>query len=455
MSGKSGLGNFSELRSKFFGTGIGGRATRGGSVALLLRVISVALAYAMFVTLARYLGDTEYGIFGFTFSLATFAAVVAALGQQMLVLRLIPVYEGEANAAMVRGLVRLSGSAVLIGGVVAAVLVFGVSLLWPENQYADAELAAWTGALIVVLAVGQYLAYALRGFGSIVFALAPRDILWRAAVIIAVVLVSVVSPGITAVTALKVCTLTLAGILFLQVALHPTLRSIVFRHGRSTTDSRQWTKDSRGLWAVTVLQALGPNVSVVLLGLAMSFEAVGPFFAAMKTATLMNLPLVAGNIVGAPMISRFYHSGQIGDVQRVSNYLVLFITFPVLVGFVGIWLFGGTILGLFGEGFADASMAMTILAFGNLINALCGPTAFLMNMTGHQSRYVSILFTTQVVSLACLPPAAIYYGLEGAAWVVALSMIWRNLWVWQWARGNIGVDPTVVGVASAVRRKLS
>lgn len=443
-----------KLRKVIVGDGMGARLAHGGAVALAIRTMSVAISYVMFVVLARHMTKDAYGQFGFAFSLAAFIAIIAALGQPMLVLRLVPVYQHEGRLPLLKGLIRDSRVAVLLGGCICAALMILVTIIWSEIVDAQVLYLLWGALLMVAMAVGRHQAYTIRALGKIALALAPRDILWRLAVIVCVLVLARYESTISTSSAISICSLTLLVTLAIQMVAHPATRPGALLERELETDRSLWVSASLGLWAVTVVQAAGPNLSVVLLGLTLSPEETGPFFAAMKTATLMNLPLIAGNIVAAPLISRFYHAKQIANVQKISNYLVLAITAPLLAGFLVIVIFGGQILSWFGPGFANADSAMTIIALGYLVNGLCGPTAFLMTMTGHHTRYLIILCSSQVVALAILPVAALYFGILGAAWAVASAMVSWNLWVWLWARKNLGVDPTLFGVLQSIRNWL-
>ena len=70
------------------------RKVVGGSLAAFaIKVASAGLSFFMFVALARVMSRADYGIFAFGFSLATFLALVALLGQRTLALRMVPVYQ--------------------------------------------------------------------------------------------------------------------------------------------------------------------------------------------------------------------------------------------------------------------------------------------------------------------------------------------------------------------------
>lgn len=434
------------LRKLLVGNALNSRIARGGVLAFGIRIASVALSYLMYVVLARHMSAHGFGQFGFAFSIATFIAVIAVLGQPMLMLRFIPAYLHDGRSPLLRGLVRDSRGAVLLGGIACAVLMLIGTVIWDLIQGTKDTYLLWAALLMVAMAVARHQAYTMRAYGNIALALAPRDVVWRLAVILSVFWIARDESTISASYAVNLCSLTLIAVLAIQMFAHPAMHPATLLQRGLETERGVWAKESVGLWAVSIVQAAGPNLSVVVLGLTLSPEQTGSFFAALKTATLLKIPLDAGAIVGAPLISRYYHAGQMRDVQQILRFLVIGISLPVLAGLVLILLFGDRILGFFGPEFIAGRSAMTLIAVGTLVNALSGPTAFIMNMTGHHRQYLTIMTVTQVVALTILPVATFYFGILGAAGAVATGMVLWNFWVWRWCRKHLSLDPTFYGV---------
>lgn len=435
------------------GDAIGARIARGGALAFGIRMLSVALSYYMFVMLARHMGNREFGEFGYSFSLATFIAVVAALGQPMLVLRFVPKYLHESHNLLLEALVRFSRNSTILGSTVCVGLMVAGTFVLAKFSIVSGAYLYWTALLMFAMTVARQQAYAIRAFGDIAFALLPRDIFWRVAVIVCVLVIAQRDPSLSTSEAVVICTATLLILYLLQMYLHGSTRPVWKARSEAAAERGTWIGESTGLWLVSMVQAAIPNLSVVILGLALTPGETGPFFAAMKTATLLKLPLAAGAIVGAPLIARYFSAGQINQVQEVSSYLIIGITAPVLIGFVAIVLYHDEILGFFSPEFVSASSALLLIAAGTLVNALSGPTAFIMNMTGHHRQYLLIMVVTQAIALAILPLAAAKLGMVGAAWAVVLGMVSWNVWVWQWSRRNLRIDPTIFGALRLFARR--
>ena len=446
---------FVRLRKQLSSNALGARLARGGATALVIRITSVGTSYLMFVVLARHMSAEAYGQFAFVFSLATLIAVVAVLGQPVLTLRLIPAYQQDENEPLLKGLIRDSRVAVLLTSLAFVVLIFVGASAWGSIEGVDSSYLSWAGPLMLAMAVARHQAYMIRAFGNILLALAPRDVIWRIAVIVCILVASRGTESISASFAINTCSFTLLGIWLLQMYAHPSMHpSTIFERGLAT-DRREWTRESLSLWAVSILQAIGPNFIVVVVGLMLAANDTALFFAALKTATLLKLPLVAGGVVAAPLISRHYRAGEVKKVQKISDYMVIGITVPVLTGLLLLVVAGDSILRFFGPEYANAHWVMVIIALGTLVNSLSGPTGIIMNMTGHHREYLFILAVTQAISLALMPIAIYYFEMLGAAVAFVLSMNAWNVWVWRWSRKHLSLDPTIFGVIEGliIRRK--
>lgn len=403
----------------------------------------------MFVVLAREMAVEAFGQFGFAFSLATFVAICATLGQPVLVLRQVPVYQNTAQVELERGLVRDSWITVVIGGSVCAGLILIGSEIWGIIENRDVSFLSWTAFLTMAMAVARHQAFTLRAYDSIGLALVPRDIIWRLAVIFCVWLFAG-SDSLSSSRALLFCTVTLTVILIGQMFSHRSIAPSTLLSSNVETDRKYWATESAGLWAATMAQAAGPNLSVVILGFVLTPEETGPFFAALKTAMLLTLPMTAGAMVGSPLISRYYHAGEIQDLQKILSFLVLGVATPVFIGLGLIVLFGDHVLALLSPDFVTAKSVLIVLATGTFLTSLSGPAAYIMHMTGNHRVYLMIMIVTQISSLMLLPPATNYFGVMGAAAVVAIGMLSWNVWVWLWSRKNLGLDPTLFGVMEQV-----
>ena len=166
----------------------------------------------------------------------------------------------------------------------------------------------------------------------------------------------------------------------------------------------------------------------IMIGVYMKESQIGIYRLAFKVAALVTFAQFAINSIAAPMFSSFKAKGDmLGLRKMVRNigYLNVLISVPI---FTIIMIFPELLLEIFGDDFKkDGVKPLRILAVASVINALCGPVMYLLNMTGKEKSARNIILVASVLNLVlnlCLIP---HYRVNGAATATALSTIIWNL----------------------------
>jgi O-antigen/teichoic acid export membrane protein len=165
----------------------------------------------------------------------------------------------------------------------------------------------------------------------------------------------------------------------------------------------------------------------LLLGLFRTADEVGYYAASLRLVLLVNFLLVAFNGVLAPKFAVLQRQGAIRELialARRATLVMLALSCPI---FLMLFLFPSTLLAWFGEEFTAASLALVILAAGQLVNIATGPVGILMLMTGNAPAMQRHLITTVLVNLALACLLIPTFGLVGAACSAATAMIVLNL----------------------------
>ncbi len=431
--------------------GLLGKLLRGGVMALFIKVGAAGFQFLMFLVLARSMSGPDYGVFGFGFSLGTLLAVGGSFGQRMMVLRFLSVYISEDRAPLARGVLREGFRIVLVGTAVLSLLVALVLPVFEEEVTTGFLL--WTALFAVAMALAEYFAFALRAYETMSLALAPRDVIWRLLVILAALPVALgYLPQLDARSAMALITGLLLAVVLVQTLTHPATRPGALLRAPAEYDRKPWRQASWGLWGTSFVQMAAPNLTVVILGLLLSPEATGPVFAALRIALLLNLFLLAANMVASPTISRFYHQGRYEELQRTCSAIALLASGTALVIFLVLIFFGDRLLELFGPGFGEAHDVLLIVAGAYVVNTLTGPTSVLLELTGHERAAFRLLTGMNILSMAAMVPMTWAFGAPGAATCLALSIAGWNIQAVLYARRKVGLDPSVMGVFYKVKR---
>lgn len=432
-----------------------GRLTRQSAKGLTVKLGGAGLSLVMLATLAAVMDPNQFGRFGFGISLATLLSVVGGLGQRLVVIRFIPAFTSDDEHERAREVTHLGYQAVaavslLIGLVVVVVTHF---TLTTEKGYLFAS-----AALIPLMALTDYQAGVLRAQGSVLRAHAPRDALWRIA------LIAICLPGLlhvrvfgwsgqlTAEWAMWAAVVTMAALMVIQYFTHPGIHR---KPGLFTPVAPQdtWRGTSIGLWITSIAQTGFPHLSIVVLGFVISPEQSGGFFAAMRIAAFFNMPLLAVSIPTAPVIARHWHTGNLKEMQRVCAVAVAGSTAASLAAYIVVIFSGRWLLGILGPAFVDAYPILLILSGGYVLNVAFGLSADIMTMTGSERPFLLTITATNLVAIAAVYLGTPVFGEVFAASAVALSIALWNVTVVVWSRRNLGVDPTILGAIPVLLRR--
>ena len=192
--------------------------------------------------------------------------------------------------------------------------------------------------------------------------------------------------------------------------------------------------------------ALG-QINTLLVAAILGAEIAGAVFVAERTARLIDLPLNGINQVLAPHISRNFYLNGAASVQH-SISVAAMVSFAIALLVMAIFAaFGMQLLGLFDAAYVNSTVWIVLLIFGlsSTVAAACGPTALLLQLTGHQNVLLRIFTLASVAGIPLIAWAAWQFGPVGAAGAIALAMAAANLLPVRVATGSLGLNPTIFG----------
>ena len=443
-----------KLRTRFAGgshDAIVQRLFGPGIIALVIKLASAVLSYAMFVVLARVLSHAEYGKFAFSFNLGITLATVAGLGATTAIMRFWPQYTVTNRPDLARGVLKAGAlwtlyASLATGLAIAATSPF-VDRLFPDGSTGHVIMA---GLLVPAIALNEYASSALRAHGLTLWSLAPRDVFWRAAV-----------PAFAALLAWRGGTMDARGALLMAAGLLLSVTALqaikclrVFDlKGPSATDWPAWRSATAPMWGAAILFAMVQQFDVVISGFFLTPAETGSYFAAQKTATLLGLLLIAGNMVGAPLIAGHFHGGDHKGLKRLCAYLAAGIAIPTFIGFGVMALIGHQLLAIFDPAFVSAYPILLVLAAGATFDAMAGPTAYFLQMSGHERTYLIIMAVTYMGVIAMQFLLAPVWGALGIAIPTAVGVIVWNAWAVIVLRRATGIDPSAIGALAFFFKK--
>mgnify|MGYP003632500151 CR=1 FL=1 len=407
------------------------------AIVLLIKLGAAGLSYAMFIAIARALDAEAFGSFGLAFSAATLGAVIIGFGQKAYILRRAPVLFAAQNQAAVGALNR---RALLVFALIT-ILIGGLGLLavtaWPTTL--PAGLWLWATGAAGLFALAEYQQSTARSAGIFIRALAPRDLVWRI-LVIAFAVGAASATWMSAQSIFAALVLSLAGLLLAQQAWLPPLRPGLAAPAVDDR-SRVWLTASAGLWGVAIIQALIPNLSVLAVGFILDVDTAGLLFAALRTAMLLQIFQMAANLVIAPSISRLKAENNLIKLQAESRLITLLAALPLAGLLIIFALAGDWVMSIFGQEYAGSGSILLVLALGFSTNAVCGPTAQMMESLHDERALFVILTVSAAISTVLIFILGFAFGVLGVAVAVSLHSVMWNLaaYIRIWRRHGIRV----------------
>jgi len=435
------------------------RLARSGAVAGAIKLASAALSFFMFVTVALVTDERQFGLYSATYAGASLVSFFASVGQQSTVLRFWPQYAEAGDLGTAHGLMARSILVAFAGVLVSSLLVAALGFIpyFADGMAEWLPLCASAAVLSAALAWSEFTSGAYRAKGALIAGLLPRDVVWRALTIGAVLALyfkGIVTDAVTA-------TLLTAGLLLLCV-LPQTVRLLretfgVRRAPLTDTQKAEFKSVTMGLWGATSLPAALGQVGTLLVAGILGPEIAGAVFVADRTTRLVLLSLTGINQALAPEISAAFYSGDKAHVQKMTSLTALGSLAGALVILSIFWLFGNLILSAFDPAYATPTIHAVLIIFGigSTVTAACGPVDLLMQLTGLQHSLVKLLVVVNVIGLAITALLTWLIGPLGVGISTAGTVAVAGIVGVLICQRSIGINPSVVGFLPAIRSKRS
>ena len=200
-----------------------------------------------------------------------------------------------------------------------------------------------------------------------------------------------------------------------------------FRRTRPTGVGRELFLYSLPLVLANFMNVVFSRSNVMIAGYYLDASTVGIFSAALVLASFVSMTLISFSRIFAPIISELWEKGDREALMvqsKVVSKWVFTLSLPV---FCVLILFAPGILSIFGSDFTRGTLALKIIAIGQITIAMAGPVGFVLIMTGRQNLNLVnsiVLAASNVVLNILLIPG---YGMTGAALAATLSISSINL----------------------------
>ncbi len=396
-----------------------------------LQVGFAALSFGSALLLSRILGAAGYGAFASAVAWSNIVIVLATLGFGNLLIREAATARTDSCWSALAGLQRFA-LWMVGGGALLLALTWGtgLALLWPQAVAPGALATYLIAALLVPL--GAWIATAqalLRGFDHLVRSRIPELLVRPGLLFSSLALVYFVLPiplSAAEAMAINVGAAALAGLLGLVWVLRarpPALRLATPDFGRRQV----WISATIPLYIASLSQVVLANADIALLGVLSDMDAAGRYAAASRMVYVIGFAATSVDLVLSSAVARRYAQGDTAGVEQVANRVTLAAFLLVLPMALGMGVWGGELLAIFGKEFSSAAMILTILLLGRVVDLALGPSPMVLMMTRHERAAAVLVTSAALVALLGQWIVIPLYGAEGAAWVALVCIVLPKL----------------------------
>ena len=377
------------------------------------------------VLAARWMGAKEFGAYTFAFTVVGFLRFPAMFGLPNLAVREVSKFEAVQDWASLKGFNRSSYVLISTLSVVLGIATFLVLYFFEiQNKYTIA-LAVICLPFFSLLSLQSSI---LRGIHKIVLSLIPEQIIKPGGLLLGlVVLHYATADDIKAEDA----------IVFQVVAIFlGFLVSLywIWKYLKNYTEEVKPELKYRNLMKAALpftfmgsLAIINSQFDILMLGAMVGEEEVAVYKVVYTLSQLIFFVMVAVNTPLSPLISKYHQKKEYFQINRILILItrtISVLTFPLLILFV---LSGELLLGfVFGDEFKVGGTALAIASFGTFFNAITGPAAPILNMTGHEKDTLKGAIIVSLLNLILNPLLIPVYGIEGAAFTTMLCPILAN-----------------------------
>ncbi len=415
-----------------------------GGVAIT-RLANLIIVFFSSVLAARVLGPNAFGTYAFVMSVISLLSLVSCLGVPALLTREIVKYEHGQSWELIGGLIKRSNQLV-IG--TTLFLMFLAALGSIAFRTAD-HLDRWTLILLSLpilpaIGISTIRVAALRGLRRVVLGTVPETIVRPLFFLICLGSLTLFNSA------------TVENAIYSQVLsayLGMTVGVIIFSRLAAKNLTRinleyktlAWTKMLIPFSGIAAVSFFNVEFINIFLGLSATNEDIAMFRVAANLALFVALPLTLIETVMMPYVTRYYSSGDLYSIQRLSQIASLaslcFSAFPALI----LMIFGEKLIKeIYGIEYISAYWTLVVIISGYMLVNLVGLSMQLLYATNYQSVAFRIsLFGAIVTIIGCLILIP-YFGTLGAGIVLGFGKALRAFFFVFSARKLLKIKTSII-----------
>jgi len=403
---------------------------KGSSISFIFKIIGMGLGYIFTLLVARWYGAETMGLYALSMTMLNIFVTLGVFGFDNALVKFVAEYNSQAKPYLVKEIYKkVLYIVVPVGVLLSAILYFGAdffaNIVFKKEQLTLFLQITALGVLpFVLLRVNATLFQGLKkiklfSFFS-VFGVAFFSLIGLV----------VVSNFFVILNGSVVISVQVTSILILMLSSFMSIKknTSIFRTiSKNMLKYKDIIKVSFPMLLTSSMTLIMGWTDILMLGIFRSEVEVGIYSVIVKLAALTSLTLMVVNSIAAPKFSEFYSRGDMKGLEIMSQNSTKIIFFSSLPIIIVLLMFPKLILGIFGKEFIVGVVPLLILIAGQIVNAMTGSVGIILVMTGKQAVFNRVVIISSLLNIVLNYLLINKYGIEGAAYSTAISLIMLNI----------------------------
>ncbi len=403
------------------------RIAGGAIIAFFGAIAGGLLQYVYYIIIGRCLGTESLGLFTLGLMAIGIAIAASRFGIETGITKFVSGFRAQREFGSMMGVLHTAFRIVILSGLITGILLFVFS--YPLSLYAfqKPDVSEVLKILSLSIPILALLGLAFSICQSSYFAMygvSVQNIIFPLSSIIFFFLYYIKGEGVRGLAASyvmggAVSLIIMAYILKRILSEYIHIESVPFKN-------KDLLKYSIPIALTSLLDQIILWADVIVLGVYRPASEIGIYNAAVRSSMLLLSVIVSFNFLLAPSFAELHQQqerkkleGMLKDVARWTATVSLPIFFLMAY-------FAVEIAKFFGDEFAAAAQPMIILLAGQLINNISGSVGTLLLMTGRSRLTLINSIICAAANIALNYILVPVYGIIGAAYGTAASIILIN-----------------------------
>ncbi|MCK8061261.1 MULTISPECIES: flippase [unclassified Fusibacter] len=389
----------------------------------ILKFFGLGIAFIFQIVLGRILNPELYGEYTMYLTYSTVFSIITILGMDRNLIKEVARFEGDVTKE--KSLLRFSTQTSLLITIAVAGILFLLRRFIGFSNYGLLLLIS----MIVIRSMIAILDGYLQGKGNVVQVTLLNSVINNILkMIFFVILILLNVDSLRA--ALFSFVLSEIITIFLRTAQISNRLQIKANSklNLSLEEKRAFIKYSLTVALISGIGLMLQNIDKIMISTFLDLNRVGIYKVAQNYVNLISV-FVTPFIAFWPVISKLYNENNIGQIETEMKRIVRIVTYLVVPMFFIFLFLGNDLLAIFGEAYVtkEAKLALIILAFSFLIDAISGPIGSILTMTKYAKLALYNNIASLLINITLNFILISRFGIVGVAIATGISIIVNNL----------------------------